>query len=112
METGVQEVRVETESGVEKSRTVTTNYYALEVGNRLLVVKSTGGTMRVAAGALAPMSPDLECNLFGRRGPPGTVCRIRGPIHWRRASANGAARGTRRPRSTPSGAPRAPAPWA
>src|SRR5258708_32406388 len=64
METGVQEVRVETESGVEKSRTVTTNYYALEVGNRLLVVKSTGGAMRVAAGALAPMSPDLESNLF------------------------------------------------
>ncbi len=62
--TGLQEVSVETESGVEKSRTVTANYYALEVGNRLLVVKSTGGTMRVAAGALAAMSPDLESNLF------------------------------------------------
>src|SRR5258708_40007355 len=62
--TGLQEVSVETESGVEKSRTVTANYYALEVGNRLLVVKSTGSTMRVAAGALAAMSPDLESNLF------------------------------------------------
>ncbi len=64
MDTGLQEVSVETESGVEKGRTVTANYYALEVGNRLLVVKSTGATMRVAAGALAPMSPDLESNLF------------------------------------------------
>src|SRR5258708_38423012 len=39
--TGLQEVSVETESGVEKSRTVTANYYALEVGNRLLAVRST-----------------------------------------------------------------------
>lgn len=64
MDTGLQEVAVTTEDGVEKSRKVTSNYYALQVGEKLLVVKSTGGTMRVAEGSLQPMSSDLESNLF------------------------------------------------
>jgi hypothetical protein len=64
MDTGLQEVSVETESGVEKSRTVTSNYYALEVGDKVLVVKSKGGALRVAEGSLTPLSFDLESNLF------------------------------------------------
>lgn len=64
MDTGLQEVSVESENGVEKSRTVTSNYYALEVGDRLLVVKSPGAALRVAEGALAPMPYDLDQNLF------------------------------------------------
>lgn len=64
MDTGLQEVTTQTEAGVEKSRRVTANYYALQVGDRLLVVKSTGGTLRVAEGALGPMPADLERNLF------------------------------------------------
>jgi len=64
MDTGLQEVSVETENGVEKSRSVTANYYALEVGDRLLVVKSPGAAMRVAQGTLTPLSEDLDHNLF------------------------------------------------
>ena len=64
MDTGLQEVSVETENGVEKSRNVTANYYALAVGDRLLVVKSPGAALRVAEGTLTPMSYDLDQNLF------------------------------------------------
>jgi hypothetical protein len=64
METGLQEVSVETQNGVETSRNVTGNYYALQMGDKLLVVKSTGATMRVAEGALAPMPFDLTEKLF------------------------------------------------
>jgi hypothetical protein len=64
MDTGLQEVTQETENDVVTSRKVTSNYYALQVGEKLLIVKSTGGTMRLAEGALQPMSSDLESNLF------------------------------------------------
>jgi len=45
---GLQEVSVETENGVEKSRTVTSTFYMLQVGNKLLVVKSKGAVTREA----------------------------------------------------------------
>jgi hypothetical protein len=64
IDTGLQEVSVETENGVETSRNVTSNYYALQVGDRFLVVKSAGGTMKVAQGSLEPMSGDVEAHLF------------------------------------------------
>jgi len=63
---GLQEVSVETENGVEKSRTVTSTFYMLQVGNKLLVVKSKGAVTREAEGVLTPISADLDQNLFGR----------------------------------------------
>ncbi len=62
---GLQEVSVETENGVEKSRTVTSTFYMLQVGNKLLVVKSKGAVTRQAEGVLTPISADLDQNLFG-----------------------------------------------
>ncbi len=62
---GLQEVSVETENGVEKSRTVTSTFYMLQVGNKLLVVKSKGAVTREAEGVLTPISADLDQNLFG-----------------------------------------------
>src|SRR5258706_7843932 len=62
---GLQEVSVETENGVEKSRTVTSTFYMLQVANKLLVVKSKGAVTREAEGVLTPISADLDQNLFG-----------------------------------------------
>ena len=65
IDTGLQEVSVETENGVETKRTVTGNYYALQVGDKLLLVKSTGGTLREVEGSLAAIPIDLDSKLFG-----------------------------------------------
>ena len=62
---GLQEVSVETENGVEKSRTVTSTFYMLQVGNKLLVVKSKGALPLVAEGVLTSIPYDLDQNLFG-----------------------------------------------
>ncbi len=64
LNTGVQEVT--TYEGVIKN--VSAGYYALEVGNRVLIVKSGKTPSTTVGGALGPMPLDLKSDLF----PPGT----------------------------------------
>jgi hypothetical protein len=64
LNTGVQEVT--TYEGVIKN--VSAGYYALEVGNRILIVKSAKTPSTTVSGELETMPFDLKSDLF----PPGT----------------------------------------
>lgn len=66
IDTGLQEITVKTENGAEVGRSVSAGYYALHVGDRFLIVKSSAESSpgTDAAGALEPISPDLDENLF------------------------------------------------
>ena len=64
LSTGVQEVT--TYEGVIKN--VSAGYYALEVGNRILIVKSAKTPSTTVSGELGSMPFDLKSDLF----PPGT----------------------------------------
>jgi hypothetical protein len=64
LNTGVQEVT--TYEGVIKN--VSAGYYALRVGNRVLIVKSAKTPSATVSGALGGMPFDLKSDLF----PPGT----------------------------------------
>ena len=64
LNTGVQEVT--TYEGVIKN--VSAGYYALQVGDRVLIVKSAKTPSTTVSGALGSMPYDLKTNLF----PPGT----------------------------------------
>ena len=64
LNTGVQEVT--TYDGVIKN--VSAGYYALQVGDRILIVKSAKTPSTTVSGALGSMPYDLKSNLF----PPGT----------------------------------------
>lgn len=76
--TGLQEVSVETQSGSEVSRKVSAAYYALEVGDRFLIVKSPGGPARTVEGELGPMPDDFASEFFRPRADSeGTVDRTR-----------------------------------
>jgi hypothetical protein len=59
-DTGVQQVRSKKRGGEE----VSAAYYALVVGERLLVVKSSTGAPTTAEGELAPMPVELQTHLF------------------------------------------------
>ncbi len=63
-ETGVQEFTTESENGVEKSRYVSATFYAVQVGDRLLMVKSPSAPSPNVTGALTPFSYDLSNQLF------------------------------------------------
>jgi uncharacterized protein DUF6709 len=67
IETGIQQITVEKTNGVETSRHVSAAFYALAVGDRLLVVKSTSGSHETFEGALTPMPAELEQHLFDTR---------------------------------------------
>ena len=64
LNTGVQEVT--TYEGVIKN--VSAGYYALQVGDRILIVKSANTPSTTVGGALGSMPLDLKSELF----PPGT----------------------------------------
>lgn len=63
IDTGLQEITIRKKRGVETGREVTANYYALAVGGRLLIVKSTM-MLRSYEGELAPMPSDLQNQFF------------------------------------------------
>jgi hypothetical protein len=62
--TGLQQVTIHKRAGRETSRSVSGAYYALVVGHRLLVVKSSVGPRATMAGELRAMPPDLDRRLF------------------------------------------------
>ena len=68
LDTGVQQVTIHKRGGVETSRSVSAAYFALVVGDRLLVVKSAAGAPTTAEGELVRMPGDLRRQLFGRPG--------------------------------------------
>ena len=63
-ETGVQEFTRETEDGVEKNKYVSADYYAVLVGDRLLIVRSPRAPAGSISGELKPYSYDLSNQLF------------------------------------------------
>src|SRR5205823_11827641 len=65
---GVRQVTIHERGGVETSRSVSAAYFALVVGNRLLVVKSAAGAPTTAEGELVRMPGNLRRQLFGRAG--------------------------------------------
>ena len=56
--TGLRMITVRKKHGIERSRSVSTEYFVAEVGNRLLLVKGVPGQGAQLEGALAP--PDSE----------------------------------------------------
>src|SRR5678815_5747923 len=64
IDTGVQQITVRKVNGVETGRSVSAAYYALVVGNRLLLYKSGSGSHEKVEGALERLPPQLEVNLF------------------------------------------------
>ncbi len=67
VDTGIEEITVHKRGGVEVSRSVSGTYYALVVGNKLLVVKGTVSMPTTVEGALTVMPGALERQLFGTR---------------------------------------------
>jgi hypothetical protein len=61
---GLEEYEVRTEYGRETGRTLKGRFYALEVGDRFLVVKTAGGVDTVVEGELRPVYGELESHLF------------------------------------------------
>jgi hypothetical protein len=64
IDTGIEQVTLRKRGGVETSRSVSSTYYALVVGNRLLVVKSSAGALTTAEGELRVIREDLDRQLF------------------------------------------------
>lgn len=64
METGLREIAVETQNGQEVSRHVSAEYYAVALGDKLLIVKSATAPGATADGELTLMPEELESNLF------------------------------------------------
>lgn len=69
LNTGVQEIT--TYEGVVKN--VSAGYYALKVGNRILIVKSKKEPSTTIAGELDPMPSDVKSSLFPDGTDPGDV---------------------------------------
>jgi len=64
-DTGVQEFTTETENGVEKKSTYpSAGFYAVQVGARLLIVKSRSAPAGNVSGELKPFDYDLSNQLF------------------------------------------------
>lgn len=64
VETGVEEYTVRTENGQEVSREVSSVFYALQVGDRYVIVKSSGGIQNPVEGSLDEMPADFESHFF------------------------------------------------
>jgi hypothetical protein len=64
IDTGIQQITVRKRSGVETGRSVSAAYYALVVGQKLLLCKSGSGSRTTLEGELVPMPGDLERQLF------------------------------------------------
>jgi hypothetical protein len=67
--TGLQEMEVESRNGVEESRKVSAGYYALLVGDRYLIVKSSKPISETASGELVLLSGDIFNHLRSSLGP-------------------------------------------
>ena len=63
IDTGIQRITTKKRAGVE-SRSVSATYYALVIGDRLLIVKRSEGTATMAQGELIAMPEDLQRHLF------------------------------------------------
>jgi len=68
LDTGVQQVTIHKRGGVETSRSVSAAYFALVVGDRLLVVKSAAGAPTTAEGELVRMPETFEGSYSEDRG--------------------------------------------
>jgi hypothetical protein len=64
LDTGIQQIEVRKRDGVETGRSVAAGYYALVVGDRLLICKSHSGSRGTFEGQLAAMPLELEQHLF------------------------------------------------
>ena len=64
IETGIQQITIRKRAGVETSRSVSAAYYALVVGERLLLAKTSGGPPKTVEGELAAVPADLDRQLF------------------------------------------------
>ncbi|HEU5180433.1 MAG TPA: DUF6709 family protein [Candidatus Polarisedimenticolia bacterium] len=64
VDTGIQEITVETHGGVKIPRGITASYYALDLGGKLLIVKSVSGQPLIVEGKLAHLPRSLETQLF------------------------------------------------
>jgi hypothetical protein len=64
METGIEQYEVRSRHGRETGRTLQARYYALAVGDRLLIVKSKEAPGTVVEGALRRIEGELETHLF------------------------------------------------
>lgn len=64
IETGIQQITIRKRGGVETGRSVSAAYYALVVGDRLLLAKTSGGPPKTVEGELAPVPADLDRQLF------------------------------------------------
>lgn len=62
--TGVEEIEVRKRGGVETSRSVSARYYALVVGDRLLVCKGGNEPETSFEGTLSPLPEDVARRLF------------------------------------------------
>jgi hypothetical protein len=63
-DTGIEKISVESQNGVETSRSTTAKYYALVIGEKLLIVETVTGMPLNAVGELLPLPRDLEQKLF------------------------------------------------
>ena len=64
VELGLEEYEVRTQSGRETGRTLKARFYALQVGDRFLVVKATDASNAVVEGELRPVYGELESHLY------------------------------------------------
>ncbi len=64
IDTGVNRVIVKEENGVESRETTSARYYAIAMGDRLLLAESSEGPSTSMEGALRPIPPELAATLF------------------------------------------------
>lgn len=70
IDTGVQEITTETTNGEQTNQYVSAGYYALAVGDRLLIVKSTSKPPLTVTGAILPIPQNVNSQLFSGLGGP------------------------------------------
>ena len=63
-DTGIQETTTETENGVQTNRYVSAEYYAMLLGNRILIVKDSSKPPLTVEGTIQPIPPEVYSELF------------------------------------------------
>lgn len=64
IDTGVQEYSIKERNGVETSRSVTAGFYALDMGDKFLICKSSSDQGTTATGQLAPLPGAFVAQFF------------------------------------------------
>jgi|SRR5271166_6347922 len=64
LDTGIQEITTTTRNGVKEGSRVSSGYYALEMGDHFLIVKSATKPSEKIAGELIPFTANLSSELF------------------------------------------------